>query len=83
MQFYLTFGFLRFKVVTKRTMNLFPGSEDLRFLNYISWIEKYKPAVSKSVSSLDNSHCMRLVIVLLAVNIDKLQPFVSDDNYFC
>ena len=28
MCFYLTFGFLKFKVVKKRTMNLFKGSED-------------------------------------------------------
>ena len=46
------------------------------------WIEKYKPALSKLDSSWDNSYCMRLVIVLLAVNIGKLQSFVSEDNFF-
>ena len=70
--------FLGFKVVKKRTMNLFKGSKDFRF----GWIEKYKPALSKSDSSWDNSFCMRLVIVFLAVNIDKLQSLVSEDNYF-
>ena len=33
-------------------------------------------------SSWDNSYCVRLVIVLLAVNIGKLQPLVSEDNFF-
>ena len=33
--------------------------------------------------SWDNSYCMRLVIVSLAVNIGKLQSFVSKDNFFC
>ena len=46
------------------------------------WIEKYKPALSKSDSSWDNSYCMRLVIVSLAVNIGNLQSFVSEDNFF-
>ena len=36
MRFYLTFSFLRLKVVNKRTMNLFKGSQDFIFLNYIS-----------------------------------------------
>ena len=45
-------------------------------------IEKYKPALSKSDSSWDNSCCMRLVIVSLAVNIGKLQSLVSEDNFF-
>ena len=36
------------------------------------WIEKYKPALSKSDSSWDNSYCVRLVIVSLYVNIGKL-----------
>ena len=35
MCFYLTFGFLGFKVINKRTMNLFEGSEDFRFSNLI------------------------------------------------
>ena len=46
------------------------------------WIEKYKPALSKSDSSRDNSYCVRLVIVSLAVNIRKLQSLVSEDNFF-
>ena len=54
---------------------------DFRILS--GWIEKYKPVLSKSDSSWDNSYCMRLVIVLLAVNIGKLQSLVSEDNFFC
>ena len=54
---------------------------DFRILS--GWIEKYKPALSKSDSSWDNSYCVRLVIVLLAVNIGKLQSLVSEDNFFC
>ena len=46
------------------------------------WIEKYKPALSKSDSSWDNSYCVRLVTVSLAVNIGKLQSLVSEDNFF-
>ena len=85
MDFYLTFGFLRLlrKVVKKRTMNIFKGSEDFRFLNLSGWTEKYKPALSKSDSFCDNSYCVRLVILLLAVNIGKLQSLVSEDNFFC
>ena len=47
------------------------------------WIEKYKPALSKSYSSSDNSYCVRLVIVSIIVNIDMLQSLVSEDNLFC
>ena len=47
------------------------------------WIGKYKPALSKSDSFWDNSYCVRLVIVLLAVNIGKLQSLVSEDSFFC
>ena len=47
------------------------------------WIENYKHALRKSGSSWDNSCCMRLVIVLLAVNIGKLQSLVCEDNFFC
>ena len=43
---------------------------DFRILS--GWIEKYKPALSESDSSWDNLYCVRLVIVLLAVNIGKL-----------
>ena len=46
------------------------------------WIEKYKPALSKSDSFWDNSYSVRLGIVLLAVNIGKLQSLVSEDNFF-
>ena len=53
---------------------------DFRILS--GGIEKYKPASSKSDSSWDNSYCMRLVIVWLAVNIGKLQSLVSEDNFF-
>ena len=38
MRFYLTFGFLGFKVVKKRTMNLFKGSEDFGFSNFV-WLD--------------------------------------------
>ena len=40
---------------------------DFRILS--GFIEKYKPALSKWDSSCDNSYCVRLVIVSLAVNI--------------
>ena len=53
---------------------------DFRILS--GWIEKYKPALSKSDSSWDNSYCVRLVIVLLAVNTGKLQFLFSEDNFF-
>ena len=53
---------------------------DFRILS--GWIEKYKPALSKSNSSWDNSYCVRLVIVSLAVNIGKLESLVSEDNFF-
>ena len=34
-------------------------------------------------SSWDNSYCVRLVIVSLAMNIRKRQSLVSEDNFFC
>ena len=37
---------------------------------------------SKSDYSRDNSYCVRLEIVSLAVNIGKLQSLVSEDNFF-
>ena len=37
-RFYLTFGFLEFKVVKKWTVNLFKGSEDFGFSNFI-WLD--------------------------------------------
>ena len=53
---------------------------DFRILS--GWIEKYKPALSKSDSSWDNSYCVRLVIVSLAKDIGNLQSLVSEDNFF-
>ena len=38
------------------------------FWTLSGWIEKYKSTLSKSDSSWDNSYCVRLVIVSLAVN---------------
>ena len=38
MGIYLTFGFLGFQVVKKRTMNLLKGSEDL---HESSWLNEY------------------------------------------
>ena len=64
-------------------MNIFKGSEDLDFLIVSDWIEKYKLALNRSDSSWANSDCVRLVIVLSDVNIGKLQPLVSEDNFFC
>ena len=71
MRFYLTFGFLGFEVVKKRTMNLFKGMKISDFRILSGWIEKYKLALSKSDSPWDNSCYVRLVIVSLAVNIGK------------
>ena len=39
MRFYLIFSFPEFKVANKRAMNLFKGSEDFRFSNFI-WLDK-------------------------------------------
>ena len=59
-------------------MNLFKcGKEILDFRILSGWFEKYKPALSKLDFSWDNSYCMTLVIVSLAVNKGKLQPLVS------
>ena len=82
MHFYLGFGFIGFKVVNKRTINLsrVVKISDFRILS--GWIEKYKPALSKLNDSWDNSYCVRLVIISLAVNIGKLQALVSEDNFF-
>ena len=43
-------------------MNLSKGSKDFGFRMLSGWIEKYKPAFSKSDSSWDNLYCVRLVI---------------------
>ena len=83
MHFYLTFRFLRFKVLKKRMMNLFKVVKVLDFRILSGRIENYKPALSKSDSSRYNSYCVRLVIVSLAVNIGKLPSLVSVDNFFC
>ena len=80
MCFYLIFSFFGFKVVDKRTMNVLKIS-DFRIL--CGWIEKYKPALSKSNSSWDNSYCVRLVIVLLDVNVGGLQFLASEDSFLC
>ena len=84
MCFYLTFSFLGFKVVNRQTMNLFKGSEDFWFSNFI-WLDwkVYKPALCKLDSSWDNSYFVRLVISLLAVNVGRLQLLVSEHNFFC
>ena len=83
MNFYLTFGLLGFKVVKKRTMNLFKVVKFSDFRILSGWIEEYKLALSKSDSSWGNSYCVRLVIVSLAVKIGNLQSLVSEDNFFC
>ena len=56
--FYLTFGFLGFKVVKKWMMNLFKESEDFGFSNFIwldwtssDWIELH-PKLCPTVSSI-------------------------------
>ena len=64
------FCFLRFKIANKGTMNLLLKILDFRILS--GWIKKYKPALSKSDFSWDNSYRLRLVIVLLSVKIGKL-----------
>ena len=46
----MIFRLFRFKVADKRMMNLFKGSEDFGLSTLSGWIEKYKPALSKSES---------------------------------
>ena len=82
MSFYPIFSFFGTKVIDKRTMNLFEGCKYFRFSNFICWIEKNKPGLSKSDSSWDNSYCVRLVIVSLDVDVGMLQFFVSVDSFF-
>ena len=60
-------------------MSLFEDNE--YFGIFSGWIEKYKPALSKSDSSRVNSYCVRLLTVLLTVNLGKLQPVVREDNF--
>ena len=83
MRFCLTFHFLGFKIVKKEQwiFSKVVKISDFRILS--GCIEKYKPALCKSDSSWDNSYCVRLVIVLLAMNIGKLQSLVSEGNFFC
>ena len=52
---------------------------DFRILS--GWFGKYKPALCKSDSSWDNSYCVILVIVYLALNIGKLQSLFREDNF--
>ena len=52
------------------------------FLILPGWIERYKTALSKSASSWYNLYCVRLIIVLLDVNVGRLQFLVSDDDFF-
>ena len=47
------------------------------------WIEKYKLALTKWDTSWDNSYCVRLRIVSLAMNIGQSPSPVSEDNFFC
>ena len=54
---------------------------DFRILS--SWIEKSKPALSKSDSSRDNSYCVRLAIFSLDVNVGSLQFVASEDSFLC
>ena len=53
-------------------MNLFKVVKILDFQILSGWIEKYKPALSKSNSFWDNSYCARLVLVSLDVNVGRL-----------
>ena len=82
MHFYLIFGFLGFKDFNKTKMNVFKGSDDFGFRILSGWIEKYKPALSKSASSSKDLYCVRLVIVSIDVNVGRLLFLVSDDNFF-
>ena len=82
MRFYLTFGSLVKLLIKERWIfSKVVKISDFRILS--GWIEKYKPALSKSDSSWDNSYCVRLAIVSLAVNIGKLKSLVSKDNFSC
>ena len=68
-------------------------SSDLRLLRNERWIFSKIAKISdfrillgwneKSDSSWNNSYCVRSVVVLLAVNIGKLQSLVSKDSLFC
>ena len=60
-------------------MNIVKGTEDSGFSDFIWLDKKYKPVLSKSASSWDNSYCMRLVIVSLDVNVGRIQFLVADN----
>ena len=81
--FYLTFGFLWLRLLRNKRWIFSKVVKILDFWILSGWIEKYKPALSKSDSSWDNSYCVRLGIASLAVNIGKLQSLVREDNLFC
>ena len=83
MRFYPTFGFLEFRFVNKERWIFSKAVKISDFWSLFGWIDKYKPASSKSNSSLDNPYCLRLVIVSLAVNVGKLHPLINEDNFFC
>ena len=69
---------LRLLIKERRIFSKVVKISDFPFVS--GWTGKYKHALSKSYSSQDNSYCVRLVIVFLAVNIGKLQPPVN--NFF-
>ena len=57
-------------------MNLFKVVKISDFQILSCCTENYKPALSILDSSWDNSYCMWLEIVLLAVNIGKMQLLI-------
>ena len=83
MRFYLTFGFLRLRMLRNEQWIFSEVVKILEFWIWSGWIKKYKAALSKSDSSWDNSYCVRLVIFWLAVNIGKLQFLFSVDTFLC
>ena len=83
MRFYLTFSFFEFKVVNKEHLIFSKVVKISDFQILSGWIEKCKPALTKSDSSWDNSYCVRLVIVSLALHTGKLQPLTNEYNFLC
>ena len=71
---------LRLLIKEQRIFSKVVKISDFRILS--GWIEQYKPALSKLAFSWDNLYCLRVVVVSLAANIGKLQPLVSEDNFF-
>ena len=47
------------------------------------WTEKYKLPLIKLDTLCDNSYCVRLLIVSLAVNVVRLQLLIIEGNSFC